>query len=60
MSKLALPEHLVPTASCVVMSCALIPGTELRSNVRMLGGKRIVLTDSPAGAEGTEGAIGSV
>ena len=39
MSMFALPEHLLPTGSGIVMSCALIPGTELCSNVRVLGGQ---------------------
>ena len=55
-----LPEHLLPTASQIVMSCALVPGTELCSNVRMLGGKRIVLTCSFVCTEGAGSAIGSV
>ena len=56
----ALPEQLLPTASYVVMSCALIPETELLSNVRMLCGKRIVLTHSLVYAEGAGSANGSV
>ena len=56
----ALPEQLLPTASYVVISCALIPETELLSNVRMLGGKRIVLTHSLVCAEGAGYAKGSV
>ena len=39
MSMFALPEHRLATGSCVVMSCVLVPVTELHSNVRMLGGQ---------------------
>ena len=52
MAMFAPPKNLLCTASCVAMSCALIPVTELHSNVRTLRGQRIVLTHFFVGTEG--------
>ena len=59
MSMFALPEHRLVADCCVVPSCALISITKFCSNVRMLGGQRIVLTHSLACAEGAGRARGS-
>ena len=56
----ASPEHSLAAASCVVMSCILIPGTEFCSKVRMLGGQGIMLTHSLACTERAGCASGSV
>ena len=60
MLMLTFPYHNLAAADCVVVSSAWVLVAELGSNSEVIYGKRVVLTDSFVGTEGTSCAFGPV